>query len=275
MKKTINGYIITYIINIILTVICITLLIYYYHSMSIGWEYTGLFGGFQFDLAQIWLIIFLLILLFASLIALIIYLLITIKQSRKQQLEKSAKLGVIIVPIAFFMLLHIVAGISVAITPSEPFDNEWLCSDSDFEEWINDKPEKYPLEYYYQENRFGRVIDLKYYASTRINDNSRLIIKEFNCYFRKSEYPQIFSKFKKIQPRFYNESYESIRDGIQYTVYTSINEYDFIYHYVVIENDSSYLLAEYKSSKSDIISDYSLDEFVDDVFVNYNSWNNE
>ena len=44
---------------------------------------------------------------------------------------------------------------------------------------------------------------------------------------------------------------------------------------MVIENDSSYLLAEYKSSKSDIISDYSLDEFVDDVFVNYNSWNNE
>ena len=271
MKKTINGYIITYIINIILTVICITLLIYYYHSMSIGWEYTGLFGGFQFDLAQFWLIIFLLILLFASLIALIIYLLITIKQSRKQQLEKSAKLGVIIVPIAFFMLLHIVAGISVAITPSEPFDNEWLCSDSDFEEWINLDPSKNHFEYYAQNNVFGKVVDLDHSVFTVDKDN-QLIGKYFQCYFRKSNYPKIFSKMVKMSPRFYKETYEKTRNGIQYTVYTGINEYNITYHYVIIENDNSYLYAEYVS---DIISDYSLDEFVDDVFVNYNSWNNE
>ena len=91
MKRVLNGYIITYIIDIALTFICMMLLIYYSLSMSIGWPYAGSFGGFQFDLAQLWLIIFLSILLIVSLFALVIYLIITVKQSRKQKNEKKEK----------------------------------------------------------------------------------------------------------------------------------------------------------------------------------------
>lgn len=278
MKKTKNIYINIYILDIVLTIICIALIIYYYSNLSVGWDiFDGkLFGFAQFDLAQFWLIIFLLILLFFSLTALSIYLLIAIRQNKENCLEKSTKLGIVIIPVIFCMLLPVVTGISVAITPSEPLNPEWLCSDPDFEKWIKANNTSYPLQYYYQENCFGKVVDLKYYALTPDDDEFDLyIVKDFNCYFRKSNYLKIFSKFIKIPPRFYNESYEKTQDGIRYTVYTGINEYDVIYYYVVIEDDSSYFLGEYISEKSDKISDYSLDDFVDDVFVNYNSWNAE
>ena len=278
MKKIKNRYIIIYIIDIVLTIICIALIIYYYLNLSVGWDiFDGeLFGFAQFDLAQFWLIFFLLILLFCSLTALSAYLIVAIRQNKENRLEKSTKLGIVIIPAMFCMLLPVVTGTSVAITTSESLNSEWLCSDPDFEKWIKANNTSYPLQYYYQENCFGKVVDLKYYALTPDDDEFDLyIVKDFNCYFRKSNYPKIFSKFVKIPPRFYNEEYEETRNGIRYTVYTYVTEDKQIYYYVVIKNDNSYFLGEYISEKSDKISDYSLDDFVDDVFVNYNSWNAE
>lgn len=283
MKSIKNGYIITYIIDIVLTIICIALIIYYYSNLSVGWNFFDgkLFGFAQIDLAQFWLIIFLLILLFCSLTALSIYLIIAIRQNKENCLEKSTKLGIIIIPVIFCMLLPIVTGISVAITPSEPLNPEWLCSDPDFEKWIKANHTRYPIQYYYQENCFGKAVDLEYYALTPDDDEFDLYIKkDFNCYFRKSNYPKIFSKFVKIPPRFYNEEHQETRNGIRYTVYTYIPTeddefYGVIYYYVVIENDNSYLLGEYQTEPSEKISDYSLDDFIDDVFVNYYSWNAE
>lgn len=278
MKSFKNGYIITYIIDIVLTIICIALIIYYYSNLSVGWNFFDgeLFGFAQIDLAQFWLIIFLLILLFCSLTALSVYLIIAIRQNKENCLEKSTKLGIIIIPIIFCMLLPIITGISVAITPSETFNPEWLCSDPDFEKWTKTRH-----QYYYQENCFGKAIDLEHSSLTPDDDEFDLYLeKRFNCYFRKSNYPKIFNKFVKIPPRFYNEKYEETRNGIQYTVYTYITTegdefYDDIRYYIVIESDNSYLLGEYKTEQSEKISDYSLDDFIDDVFVNYSSWNAE
>lgn len=272
MKKILNGYVITYIINIVLTIMCMVLLVYYYHSLSIGTGPSGqLVGIFQFDLAQFWLIIFLLILLFASLIALIIYLLITIKQSRKQQLEKSAKLGVIIVPIAFFMLLHVVAGISVTITPSEPFDNEWLCSDERFEEWKNFDPLNSHFEYYSQENIFGKVIDLDH-AVFLANENNELMGIKYQCSYRKSSFPSIFSKFSKRRPYTNEDFYEKAESNEKYTVYYC-SEDNFHSYYFVMENDNSYLFACYTVCNTNDLSNYSIDAFVEDILTNYDVWN--
>ena len=273
MKRVLNGYIITYIIDIALTFICMMLLIYYSLSMSIGWTYAGLFGGFQFDLAQLWLIIFLSILLIVSLFALVIYLIITVKQSRKQQLEKSAKLGVIIVPVIFCMLLPVATGISVALTPSEPLDNEWLCSDERFKEW-NDEDSNHPIfEYYSQENVFGKVVDIDHSVSF-VDENNELKHRSFECYFRNSEISSIFRKFSKRPPQFFDESYNAIQDNIPYTLYSHSDEDSFSYC-LIIENVSTYLFAEYYSEEAEIISNYTLDDFIDDVLDNYNAWNKE
>lgn len=274
MKKALNGYTITYLVDIILTLICIILLGNYYHSMSIGQKTFGyLVGIFQFDLAQIWLIIFLFILLSVSLFALLTYFCITIKQSRKNQLEKSAKLGVVIVPIIFVLLLPIVTGISVALTPSETFDNDWLCSDAKFEEWKKTDPTNSLFEYYFQKNVFGKVIDLDHSVHLS-SKNNEIMRRGFQCSFRKSNYPNIFSKFSIRKPYTLDERYKILEDNDKYTLYY-YSEEDFYSYYLVIESNNTYYYSGYDSNGADVTSEYSADEFIADALHNYNCWNEE
>ena len=274
MKKIFNGYIITYIIDIVLTFICMILLIFYYFSMSIGWQSSGrLVGIFQFDLAQIWLMIFLIIMLTFCLIALFIYLFIAVKQSRKKQLKKSAKLGVVIIPAIFCILLPVVTGISVAITPSETLENEWLCSDARFGEWENENPTNSVYEYYSQKNVFGKVIDLDH--SVYLNSkNNELMIIEYQCSFRKSNNPSIFSKFSKRKPYTDEEFYKIIEDNDEYTLYY-YSEENFHSYYLVMGSNNSYLFSCYTVININDFSNYSVDNFIADALYNYNCWNEE
>ena len=171
------------------------------------------------------------------------------------------------------MLLPVATGISVALTPSEPLDNEWLCSDERFKEW-NDEDSNHPIfEYYSQENVFGKVVDIDHSVSF-VDENNELKHRSFECYFRKSEISSIFRKFSKRPPQFFDESYNAIQDNIPYTLYSHSDEDSFSYC-LIIENVSTYLFAEYYSEEAEIISNYTLDDFIDDVLDNYNAWNKE
>lgn len=108
-----------------------------------------------------------------------------VKQSKKQLLEKSAKLGVSIVPVIFCMLLPVVTGISVALTPSEPLDNEWLCSDKRFKEQNDEDSDHSIFEYYSQENVFGKVVDIDH-SIYKYSENNELMGINYQCSYRKS-----------------------------------------------------------------------------------------
>ena len=81
--------------------------------------------------------------------------------------------------------LSVVTGISVALTPSEPLDNEWLCSDKRFKEHNDEDSDHSIFEYYSQENVFGKVVDIDH-SIYKYSENNELMGINYQCSYRKS-----------------------------------------------------------------------------------------
>lgn len=277
MEKRFNKYTIIYSIELILNVLLTVFFIYLFNVVKVG---DSLEGAFNIEFTVLQYVFIMLILLFLFMALTTVFLILSAMNLKKYYYRRLIKLGTIILPVAFLLLLQFAGGfVLINNSHSGQASSEELCSDSKFEELQKQYIPTY-LTYYNESNVLGKAVDLIQSANIPSNDTNGLkdsgYLLEYNdwkyeCLFRKSSSSVIFNKFIKYDIDSNRNEYEIIETDeyiAYYSVFKNYKEY-----IMVIEAEDTYFYSYFNAYGLVGNSDYSLTDFIDDGLDNYRLWN--
>lgn len=247
------------------SVILITLLSMYSELCEIP---VFLVGVYNVDLGKLFLIQCLYILFFTFLVVELVMFFISLIENKYELVKKSA----IILPIIFAVLFPLTSLSLLNGAESRNLDNNALCTADVLD------CDDCQTTYSYQENKFGKVANL--YQDVYIEDEYDISTlsdstAEYQCIYRQSENPRIMEKFVRYEDAiadFTLEENEIITDD--YNLYYTVKD-DSVGYAMIIENDTTYYVAMFNTFGEKTITEYSVEDFINDSLETFNIWNQD